>query len=417
MIAYLDCFSGASGDMCLAALVDAGWPAEELGQVPALLGLEGVTVRVTRVRRGILEAARVQVEVAGAQPERHLREITARIEQAPLPERTRDRAISVFRRLAEAEARVHGTTPEQVHFHEVGAADALVDVVGVCLGLERLGVGSIYASPLPLGRGTVRTEHGALPIPAPATVELLRGVPVEMPDIQAELVTPTGAALLVTLVERWGACPPFTVVRQGLGAGARDLAEQPNVLRLFLGEPVVGSDAAGGAGTGAAGGAAPEPGEGARSGPVRRTLVLLETALDDVSPQLVAPVLPRLLAAGARDAFLTTILMKKGRPGLLLTCLADLGREDELLRLLFMETPTLGIRVRREERIELERYAVEVTTPHGRVAAKVAVLPDGSRRLMPEYESLAALAERTGVPLLELSRAALAAWSGRADRD
>jgi hypothetical protein len=411
VIAYLDCFSGISGDMWLAALVDAGWPAEELARVPEQLGLAGVTVRVGRARRGSLDAARVEVLVGDAQPERHLAQVADRIGQARLSERVRGRALAVFQRLAEAEARVHGTTPEKIHFHEVGAADALVDVVGVCLGLERLGVEAVYSSAVPLGRGTVRTEHGVIPIPGPATAELLRGVPVEVPDIQAELVTPTGAALLVTLVERWAACPRFTVVRQGLGAGARDLAEQPNVLRLFLGEPVAG--ASGGAGPAgpelASGGAGPGP---ATAG--RRSLMVLETAVDDVSPQIVAPVLGRLLAAGARDAFLTTILMKKGRPGLLVTCLCDPGREDDLARLLFQETPTLGVRIRREERVELEREAVEVETPHGRVAAKVAVLPDGTRRLMPEYESLAALAERSGVPLLELSRAVVAAWTGRA---
>lgn len=404
-IAYFDCFSGASGDMCLGALVDAGWPAAELEEVPRLLGLEGVAVRVGRTKRGTLEAARVEVEASRAQPERHLPQIEARIGAAPLPAGARDRALAVFRRLAEAEAKVHGSSVEKIHFHEVGAADALVDVVGTCLGLERLGVEAVYASALPLGRGSVRSEHGVIPVPAPATAELVRGVPVEMPDILAELVTPTGAALLVTLVERWGHCPPFTVLAQGTGAGARELVEQPNVLRLFLGEAE--GPAAGGA-PGAAAGAA----EGA---PLRRPVVMLETAIDDASPQVVAPVLGRLLAAGARDAFLTAVLMKKGRPGLLLTCLCDPGREAELARLLFLETPTLGVRVRREERFELARQMIEVETPHGRVSAKVATLPGGGRRLMPEYESLTAVAERTGVPLLELSRAVLAAWNGRGE--
>jgi len=402
-IAYFDCFSGASGDMCLAALVDAGWPAAELERVPARLGLDGVTVRVGRARRGALDAARVEVVVERAQPERHLAQILARLAAADLPDAVRARARAVFTRLADAEAKVHGTTPEQIHFHEVGAADALVDVVGTCLGVERLGIEAVYCSPLPLGRGTVRSEHGVIPVPAPATAELLRGVPVEMPDIQAELVTPTGAALLVTLVERWGHCPPFTVTRQGVGAGGRDLREQPNVLRLFVGESEGATLSADAGGPGGAAGGRP---------PLRRSVVVLETAVDDLAPQLVAPVLARLLAAGARDAFLTGILMKKGRPGLLLTCLCDPGREGELARLLFTETPTLGVRVRREERLELERREVTVETPHGPVAAKVAVLPDGSERLMPEFESLAGLSERTGVPLLELSRAAVAAWGG-----
>jgi uncharacterized protein (TIGR00299 family) protein len=323
---------------------------------------------------------------------RHLRQIEERLDAATLSATVRERAREVFHRLAAAEARVHGTTPERIHFHEVGAADALIDVAGVCLGLERLGVEAVYCSALPLGRGTVRAEHGVIPVPAPATAELLRGVPVEMPDIHAELVTPTGAALLVTLVARWGHCPPFTVVASGIGAGARDLAEQPNVLRLFLGDTAE-SAAPGGVG--------------------RRPLMVLETAIDDAPPQHLAPVLPKLIAAGARDAFLTPIVMKKGRPALLLTCLCDPGGEDRLARLIFAETPTLGIRLRREERWELSRRAVEVDTAHGAVAAKVAMLPDGSERLMPEYESLAEVSERSGVPLLDLSRLVVAAWNGR----
>lgn len=397
-IAYLDCFSGASGDMLLGALIDAGWESEQLVALPARLGLDGVRVVVGRARRGALEAARVEVEVGAAQPARHLAQVRERIEGADLPASVRGRALATFQRLAEAEARVHGSTPERVHFHEVGAADALVDIVGVCLGFESLGVEAIHSSALPLGRGTVRSQHGVIPVPGPATAELLRGVPVEMPDISAELVTPTGAALLVTLVSRWGQTPPFSIAAIGLGAGARDLSEQPNVLRLFLGDTFEE--------TGARGPTSDLPGVS------RRAVVLLETALDDAAPQLVAPLVPRLLAAGARDAFLTSILMKKGRPGFLLTCLCDPGREEELCRILFQETPTLGVRVRREERFELEREAVEVETPHGRVTAKVALLPDGSRRLMPEYESLVALSERSGIPLLDLSRTVLAAWNG-----
>ncbi|HKA24209.1 MAG TPA: nickel pincer cofactor biosynthesis protein LarC [Candidatus Eisenbacteria bacterium] len=398
IVAYFDCFSGASGDMLLGALVDAGWPAAELVSLPARLGLSGVSVSVGRARRGAIEAAKVTVEVAGAQPHRHLHQVRERVQAADVPARAKERALRAFERLAEAEAKVHGTTVDQIHFHEVGAADALIDFVGTCWGLERLGVEEVYASPLPLGRGSVRTEHGLLPVPAPATAELLRGVPVEMPDVQAELVTPTGAALLTTLVQRWGGAPSFRVRAQGVGAGGRDLAEQPNVLRVFLGETE------GVAGPANAGAGDESPG--------RRSVIVLETALDDASPQWVAPLVPRLLAAGARDAFLTPIQMKKGRPGILVTCLCDPGREDELAGILFRESPTLGVRLRREERIELARRAVEVETPHGRVAAKEAVLPDGTRRLMPEYESLAALSEKTGIPLLELSRSVFAAWNG-----
>jgi uncharacterized protein (TIGR00299 family) protein len=396
-IAYFDCFSGASGDMLLGALVDAGWPAAELVSLPARLGLQGVTVSVGRARRGAIDAARVQVDVGSAQPTRHLHQVRERVQAADVPERAKERAMAAFERLAQAEAKVHGTTVDKIHFHEVGAVDALVDFVGTCWGIESLGVEEIYASPLPLGRGSVRTEHGLLPVPAPATAELLRGVPVEMPDVQAELVTPTGAALLTTLVTRWGWAPSFRVLSQGVGAGGRDLAEQPNILRLFVGETaqVASVDVQDG-----------------DSSPGRRTVVVLETALDDASPQWIGPLVPHLLAAGARDAFLTPIQMKKGRPGILVTCLCDPGLEDELCGILFRESPTLGVRIRREERLELARRAVLVETPHGRVAAKEAVLPDGTRRLMPEFESLAELSEKTGVPLLELSRSVHAAWNG-----
>jgi hypothetical protein len=392
-IAYLDCFSGASGDMLLGALVDAGWPAEELERLPARLGLAGVEVHLERARRGILEAQRVEVRVAAAQPPRHLRHVREILERADLPPTPRERALGVFAALAEAEASVHGASPESVHFHEVGAADALVDVAGVCLGLERLAVESLYASALPLGRGTVRAAHGVLPIPAPATARLLRGVPVEMPDIQAELVTPTGAALLAGLVDRWGYCPPFTVTAEGLGAGARDLAEQPNVLRLFLGDT-----------------AAPSGRAEAPDGIRRRRVVVLETAIDDAPPQHLAPVLPKLLAAGALDAFLTAIVMKKGRPALLLTCLCEPGREASLARLLLEETPTLGVRSRHEDRFEVARRECVIETPHGPVRAKVALLPGGRERLMPEFESLAQVAERNGIPLHDLARTVQATW-------
>jgi uncharacterized protein (TIGR00299 family) protein len=392
-IAYFDCFSGVSGDMLLGALVDAGWDAEELRRLPRQLGLDDVSVEVSRVTRGFLEATRVEVKVSRTQPARHLMDVMAVLDRAGLPAAAGDAARRVFESLAAAEAEIHGTTPEEVHFHEVGAADALVDITGTCLGLVRLGVQSVYSSALPLGRGTVRAQHGVLPVPAPATARLLRGVPVEMPDIEAELVTPTGAAVLVAVVDRWGYCPPFTVESQGLGAGGRDLDEQPNALRLFLGETTGPASEAEDAPTWTAG-----------------RVSVLETAIDDAPPQHIAPLLPKLLSAGALDAFLTTIVMKKGRPALLLTTLCRPGEEARLAELVFRETPTLGIRYRREERYELARRQVQVKTAYGVVEAKVATLPGGGERLMPEYESVARLAEERGISLLELSRAVTSAW-------
>jgi uncharacterized protein (TIGR00299 family) protein len=391
-IAYFDCFSGVSGDMCLGALVGAGWPAAELEALPGRLGLEDVRITVGEARRGPFVARRVEVHVEGRQPHRHLHHVAAMIERGDLDAAVKERALAVFRRLAEAEAEVHGSTVEKVHFHEVGAADALVDVVGTVEGLARLGVGEVYASPLRLGRGAVQSEHGLIPVPAPATALLLRGVPVEMPDIEAELVTPTGAALLTTLVRHWGAPPTFRLEQVGTGAGGRDLKEQPNVLRVLIGARVGAAD-----------------GDGAGT-PLRRRVAVLETALDDDNPQFVAALLPRLLEQGALDAMVVPNLMKKGRPGLWLVVVADPEKAEPLATLLLRETSSLGVRMRVDDRLELERRAVEVETAFGRIALKVATLPGDGRRAVPEFESVRAAAERAGRPLREVAEAALAAW-------
>ncbi len=387
-IGYFDCFSGVSGDMCLGALVSAGWPAAELEALPGRLGLDGVNIQVGGARRGPFVATRVEVEATGEHPHRHLRHVVAILEEAALEPAVRERARAVFERLADAEAEVHGSTRQSVHFHEVAAADALVDVVGTLTGLYALGVEEVYASPLPLGRGAVRSEHGLIPVPAPATALLLRGAPVEMPDIEAELVTPTGAALLTTLVRHWSGVPSFRLERVGTGAGARDLSEHPNVLRLLVGECRPASLA-------------------------RRRVAVLETALDDDNPQFVAALLPRLLQEGALDAMVVPSVMKKGRPGLWLVVIAEPDRSDSLAHTLLRETSALGVRVRVEERYELERRAVEVETCFGRIALKVATLPGEAERAVPEFESVRAAAERAGRPLREVSEAALAAWRER----
>ncbi len=385
-IAYFDCFSGISGDMTLAALVNAGWSAEALATLPKRLALEGVQVQVEDTRRGPFVATRVRVEVEGVQPHRHLRHVRELLAAADLEAAVRARALEVFTRLAEAEAEVHGSTIEQVHFHEVGAADALVDVVGAIEGLRALRVDEIYASPLRLGRGAVRSEHGLIPVPAPATAILLRGAPVEMPDIEAELVTPTGAALITTLVERWQSPPSFTLERIGVGAGQRDLKEQPNVLRIMIGE----AESTAGMGW--------------------RRVAVLETALDDENPQFVAALVPRLLDHGALDAMVAPTTMKKGRPGLWLVVVAEPAQAHALARQILAETSSLGVRVRVDERLELARRAVEVETPFGPVALKVADVPGQGARAAPEFESVRRAAEKTGRPLREVADAALRAW-------
>ena len=387
-IAYFDCFSGVSGDMCLGALVSAGWPAEALLALPGRLRLDGVTIRVGEARRGPFVAKRVEVEASGDQPHRHLSHVVAVIDAAQLEPSVRAQAQAVFERLADAEAEVHGSTREKVHFHEVGAVDALVDVVGTLEGLRALGVEEVYASPLRLGRGAVRSEHGLIPVPAPATTLLLRGVPVEMPDIEAELVTPTGAAILTTLVRHWSGEPAFRLERVGTGAGGRDLKEQPNVLRVLIGEH--------------------EP-----TGLARRRVAVLETALDDDNPQFVAALLPRLLGEGALDAMVVPTIMKKGRPGMWLVVIAEPDRTDAIARALLRETSALGVRVRVEQRYELERRAAEVATRFGPIAVKIATLPGEGERVAPEFESVRAAAERAGRPLREVAEAAVAAWRER----
>ena len=388
-IACFDCFSGISGDMTLAALVSAGWPAAELESLPARLGLTGVEVVVSEARRGPFAATRVEVRIEDPQPHRHLHHIRAILDAADLPAAARTRAHAAFRRLAEAEAEVHGSTVEKVHFHEVGAADALVDVAGAMLGLESLGIERVHATPPVLGRGSVQSGHGRIPVPAPAAVLLLRGAPVSLGDIEAELTTPTGAALLATVVERWEPPPPFTLERVGTGAGARDLEDQPNVLRVMIGSTTAAA---------------------AAGGLRRRRVAVLETALDDDNPQFVAALIPRLLEAGALDAMVVPSVMKKGRPGLWLVVIAGVADAGSLACQLLAETSSLGVRVREDDRYELERESAEVETAFGRVTLKVATLPDGARRAVPEFESVRAAAERAGRPLREVAEAAIGAW-------
>lgn len=384
-LAYFDCFSGVSGDMTLAALVSAGWPAETLRSLPARLRLEGVDIEVRDVRRGPFAALHVGVHAPAKQPHRHLHHIEGILAAADLPAAVAEAARRVFVRLAEAEAHVHGTTVQKVHFHEVGAVDAIVDIAGALLGLADLGVESVYASTLPLGGGTVTSEHGRIPVPAPATAHLLKGLPVRHGPVEAELVTPTGAALLAELVSDWDGPPPYRMLATGIGAGTREFPGHANVLRLILGEP-------------------------AALAPGRRQVAVLETALDDETPQRLADLVTRLLAAGALDAMLAPTLMKKGRPGQWLVVVAEVPDAERLANLVLQHSPTLGVRVRTEARIELPRRIERVTTPLGEVEVKVATLPDGTERAYPEFESVRVLAAVTGRPLGEIAELAVAAW-------
>ncbi len=379
-VAYLECSSGASGDMILAALVDAGLPLAALRRELARLPLHGYRLYARRVRRAGLAATQVRVATGGRQPARSLSEIAALIDGSSLPVPDREKGKAIFRRLVEAEAKAHGQPPAQTQLHEVGAVDAIVDVMGAVVGLRLLGVEEVYASPLALGSGSTR---GGLPVPAPATLELVKGVaapvlPSRSAD-EGELLTPTGAAIITTLAQFRR--PLMLVESVGSGAGARDIPGWPNVVRLWLGTPE----------------AMAEP-EG------EHTMLLVETNVDDMNPEIVAYVQERLLSAGAADVWLTPVQMKKGRPGVMLSVLCPHEAEDRVVAFLLRETSTLGVRLQPVRRQEVEREVVEFQSSLGLAQVKVKRLPDELPRLAPEYEVCRRLAETSGKPLAEVYR-------------
>jgi uncharacterized protein (TIGR00299 family) protein len=380
---HLELFCGASGDMLLGALVDAGVPVEALQERVAALGLPGLALSARRVDQQGIAATKVDVTCPESHHHRHLPDIERIIGAAKLPDGVADRAMATFRALAEAEAAVHDMPIEQVHFHEVGALDAIADVVGVVAGLQFLGVQSLSCRAIPFSHGTVRCAHGLLPVPAPAVLRLAEGLPTEPLDVSGETVTPTAAALLRTLVSDWGPAPTMTVHRHGYGAGSKTFP-RANVLRLTLGERHGGTASA--------------------------TLTLLETNLDDMNPEWLPRVLDRLLAAGARDAWLTPILMKKGRPAHTLSALCDPASAPAVRDAMYAHTTSLGIRETPLQRHHLEREIVPVDTPFGTVRLKVAMLPDGQQRAAPEFDDCRRLAEDRDLPLQTVYQAALGAW-------
>jgi pyridinium-3,5-bisthiocarboxylic acid mononucleotide nickel chelatase len=389
-IAHFDATTGASGDMILAALLDAGLSIDDLRRDLATLPVPPFRLDAEEVRSGGLRARRLVLEIPDEARHRHLPEIVEILRGGRLPERSLRNAERIFARLADAEARSHGIRPEDVHFHEVGALDAILDIAGACVAFERLGVEEITFSPLHVGSGEVESAHGRIPVPVPAVLELTRGVPIVRTGIAAELLTPTGAAILTTLGRPVGAVPIVGEV-VGVGAGVRELPGRPNVLRVTLGTAPSASGR-------------PAPGEGAAAAWQSDEVQVLETNLDDMSPEALPTVLERLLAAGARDAFLTPVLMKKGRPGHLLTVLVDEDVAPAVAAVLFRETTTFGIRKVPATRWTLARESREVASPWGPVRVKVGRLGDGALRVAPEYESCREIADRTGTPLLEVYR-------------
>jgi len=380
-IAYLDCFAGVSGDMVLGALLDLGLPLEILDQGWRQLGLKGVEVKHKRVERGGMMGQQVQVLDQGKSAIRNYGEMRKTIDDSTLPEGIKKLSLKILHRLAQAEAAIHGVKVDEVHFHEIGGIDTIVDVVGAALGIAHFHWETIICSPLPLGRGFVEAGHGRLPLPAPATVALLKGVPIVPAAVEGETVTPTGAAIVTTLASGFGSLPAMEVAGVGYGAGTRDPEGTPNLLRIIQGVKVE------------------EKAEG---------IWVLEADVDDMIPELLPYLNQLLLKEGALDAALIPIQMKKGRPGFTIRCLALPAQKEELAELILRESTTLGIRMYPAERVILRREEREVETRYGLIKIKVAFDEEGKViNLMPEYESCRQAAEEKKVPLKEVYQEAI----------
>ncbi|MFB2897120.1 nickel pincer cofactor biosynthesis protein LarC [Aerosakkonemataceae cyanobacterium BLCC-F50] len=409
-VAYLECPTGIAGDMCLGALVHAGVPLDYLIEKLSLLGIsDEYQLRAELVHRNGQEATKVHVDLTDDHDHhhhedhhihaRHLPEIERMILAASLPSQAEKMSLAVFRKLAEAEGAVHGVAPEKVHFHEVGATDAIVDIVGTCLGLDWLGFEEFYCSPLPVGGGTIKAAHGQMPVPTPAVLKLwsYRQVPVYSNGIEKELVTPTGAAIAVTLASAFGSPPPMTIEKVGLGAGSRQLPI-PNILRLWIGEEIPSATT----------------NNYQATNTELETIAVLETQIDDLSPQAIAYTFDALFTAGALDVFTQPIVMKKSRQGVLLTVICHPETQSACQTVLFRETTTLGIRRSIQQRSILQREIQTVSTLYGEVRVKIAGTNGNITNVQPEYEDCAQLAKENNVSWREVHRLALQSWYDKA---
>jgi hypothetical protein len=379
-IAYFDCFAGASGDMILGALVDAGAPLDQLQHALDGLNLPNLRLSTEKVMRTHFAATKVEVHAPHEHKHRHLKDIQKILHDAALPEIVRENALKTFQRLAEAEARVHNTTPEKIHFHEVGALDAIADVVGAMAGFHVLNLEAIYCSTFSLGGGVIETEHGTIPVPGPATLELLKGFPSRPGPVDAELTTPTGAAILTTVCRNEKA-PVFVPRIIGCGAGGKQFEHLPNMLRLTIGETAFATD--------------------------EDTATLIETNIDNMNPEGYPYVIEQLLAAGAMDAFMAPIIMKKGRPGIMLSILTPPEKAEAVLRVLYLETTTIGARLTSVARRKLPRQLETVQSSYGPILVKIIHGVNG-RRCVPEFEECRRIAESRGLPVREVQEKLLA---------
>ena len=377
MIAWFDCFSGTSGDKILGALVDSGWPADKLHGLPASLGLDEVEVTCAATSRNGIRGMGIHVAANGTGPLRTLPVICNIISSASIPEKVRKNSIRIFGILAEAEAQIHDCPVDHVHFHEAGAVDTIIDIVGTVQALNDLDIRTCCCSPLPMGRGFVQCSHGTLPLPAPAVSKILKGIPVYGTDIDAELVTPTGAAIMKGICTEFSSMPAMTLEKTGYGAGTAEFADIPNLLRVWIGKDENVS---------------------------RSRLTRLSTCIDDMNPEWFPHVMDKLFDAGALDVFLRPVYMKKGRPGHELVVLSPSGMEENLRNIIFSETTTIGIRFTAEARHLLPRHAADLKTPWGMIRAKIIERPGGKQEIVPEYEECRKIAGENGVPLARVYR-------------
>jgi uncharacterized protein (TIGR00299 family) protein len=382
--AYFHCASGISGDMCLGALVHAGASFSRLKEQLALLPLNNYQVSYENIQRNGISAGKFHVRYSDDHPHRHLKDILKIINEANLAPEIKEKSGAIFSCLAQAEAKVHGTTPDKIHFHEVGAVDAIIDIVGTVICLNLLGVEKVISSPLPVGHGFITCAHGTIPLPAPATREILKGIPQYGIDIEGELVTPTGAAIIATLAQSFGQFPKMTVDATGYGAGTKEYAI-PNILSVSLGEDQ----------------------ENTFSFP-ETEIGVIEASIDDMNPEFFSYLWEVIFSRGALDMYFAPVYMKKGRPGTLVTILAPLSKTDNLVRALLQETSTLGVRTHREFRFCCPRKKILVPTKYGDIAIKIGSTKE-SKNLAPEYEACKRLAQEHQVPLKEIYLEALIA--------
>lgn len=383
MIAYFDCFSGISGDMALGALMDLGVPLEWLKSNLAQLPMEPFDIRSSGSIRHGIQANQVCLSIAADSPSRDYGDIQTLIQGSQLPKRVKKTSLAVFDRVASAEAKIHGVAKDHVHFHEVGALDSIVDIVGTALCLEYLGIIQVFASNIPLGKGFVSCRHGILPVPAPATLEILSNVPVFGTQIDQELVTPTGAAIIAEIASEFGGMPPMRIQRVGYGAGQREVADRPNLLRVIMGVPASMSDR--------------EKAEGAAE-----SVVMVETCIDDMNPEFFGYLMDRLFQDGALDVYWVPVYMKKNRPGTMVQVICEPVRQSVIVDRIFRETTTIGVRFHQVSRKTLARKTIRIPTRYGEVEVKCIHGPGERVRLVPEFDVCRKIAQSHQIPLREV---------------